>query len=462
MLNLGSIQLPTSAVTKTFAILAKKGAGKSYTAGVMMEEMFLNNLPFVVFDPIDVHWGLRFDKTGKKPMLPVVVFGVLENADIELTDEMGAVIAQAVVEKNISCVISTFGMSKKGQRKLITEFSEELLRINKTPRHIFIEEAHEFVPQRVGMDMGRVFSAVEALVVMGRNRGLGVTLINQRAATINKDVLTQIDTLLAFRNTSPHDRKALQEWVEAHGTEEDFNAFMASLPSLETGSGWIWSPEWLNKFERIKIRERDTLHPDREKLDKEFEMPELKQEDVQDFITAFKSALVVEEEKPKRKNKTTKFPNGSEITFGVDVGLGQDKSVEVLYPETITPAHVHVDPKDTKIEELEAEIVRLNGIISNASKVLRGEPIPKTLIEQSKTTHVLEMWLDKIGRSNSAGKILTLLKEKNGLKLTRHQIRTLVGISARSSGFASAVSLLKRNDLVREIDGHLVINPELI
>src|SRR5919197_1201293 len=53
-LNLGSLQIPLNAATKTFAILAKRGAGKSYTAAVLAEEFFKQNIPFVVFDPIDV------------------------------------------------------------------------------------------------------------------------------------------------------------------------------------------------------------------------------------------------------------------------------------------------------------------------------------------------------------------------------------------------------------------------
>ena len=215
-LHIGSLQLPVESTTKTFAVLAKRGAGKTYTAAVLAEEFFKNGIPFVVFDPIDVWWALR---------------------------------------------------------QLITELAEELLNLNDTPRHIFIEEAHEFVPQRVFGDLGRTYNAVSNLVTMGRNRGLGVTLINQRAATMNKDVLTQIDTLLAFRNVAPQDRKALREWVEYHATEGDFDAFIQSLPSLPTGEGWIWSPEFLNTFERIKIRERVTFHPDREKLGNRLSYP---------------------------------------------------------------------------------------------------------------------------------------------------------------------------------------------
>jgi len=143
-LNLGSIQLPLNAATKTFAILAKRGAGKSYTGAVMAEEFHKNNIPFVVFDPIDVWWGLRLAANGKDTGLPVIVFG-LEHADIALTREMGRDIARAIVEERVSCVISTFGMPKIAQRHLIAEFAEELLNINNSPRHVFIEFVYQLL-----------------------------------------------------------------------------------------------------------------------------------------------------------------------------------------------------------------------------------------------------------------------------------------------------------------------------
>src|SRR5690349_2671401 len=96
-INIGSIQLPINAATKTFAILAKRGAGKSYTAAVIAEEFARTNIPFVVFDPIDVWWGLRLAADGRGRGLPVVVFGV-EHADIPLERDMGRRIAQAIVK----------------------------------------------------------------------------------------------------------------------------------------------------------------------------------------------------------------------------------------------------------------------------------------------------------------------------------------------------------------------------
>lgn len=300
-LNLGGIKFPIEAATKSDAFLGKRGSGKTYNAAVYAEELHTAGIPILVFDPIDVWWGLKLNKDGKSKGLDIPVFG-LEHCDIPLTRDMGPEIVEAIVENNASAIISTFGMPKKQQRHLITELAEALLIKNNTPRHVFIEEAHEFVPQRVMGEMGRVFNAVSNLVVMGRNRGLGVTLINQRAATINKDVLTQIDTLVALRNVAPQDRKALREWVEHYSVEEKFDKFMASLPGLKTGDAWIWSPEFLNVFKKVRIRERKTFHPDREILGKKFTMPDMKKLDVSGFVERFKSKIEAKREE-KRSDK---------------------------------------------------------------------------------------------------------------------------------------------------------------
>jgi hypothetical protein len=46
-----NLALPLDAVTQTFAILAKRRVGKTYTASVMAEEFCKHKLPFVVLFP---------------------------------------------------------------------------------------------------------------------------------------------------------------------------------------------------------------------------------------------------------------------------------------------------------------------------------------------------------------------------------------------------------------------------
>ena len=436
-LNLGTTQIPISAATKTFAILAKRGAGKTYTAGVMAEEFFKSGVPFVVFDPIDVWWGLRLAANGKDKGLPVVVFG-LEHADIKIDREMGRKIAQAIVKDNISCVISTFGLPKVAQRHLIAEFAEELLNINNTPRHIFIEEAHEFVPQRVQGAMGKCFSAVESLVVMGRNRGLGVTLINQRAATVNKDVLTQLDTLLAFQNTSPQDRKALKEWVEFHAAKGDFEKFMASLPHLPKGEGWIWSPEFMGVFEKIKIRKRETFHPDREKIGDKFVMPNLDQIDIQVFIEKFGKLPNAKIEKKEKNIVKEPLPELLQVDFSE-----QERKIRNEY--------------ESQLMQKDLEISRLNKTLNSIRDFLgTKEKQDVTVVAMGN----INMWLEKLG-GGGASRILKFLAEKSGMKFTRSQVGLAVGLSPSSGSFATYISILKRNRLIIEQNREVWVNPDL-
>ncbi|MDZ4228257.1 MAG: DUF87 domain-containing protein [Candidatus Levybacteria bacterium] len=426
-LNLGSIQIPINACTKTFAILAKRGAGKTYTGAVMAEEFHKNNIPFVVIDPIDVWWGLRLDKDGKGKGLPVVVFGV-QHEDILLNRDMGRKIAQAVVKENVSCVINTFGLPKSAQRHLLAEFADELLNINNTPRHIFIEEAHEFLPQRVFGGLGVVFNAVSNLVVMGRNRGIGVTLINQRAATINKDVLTQLDTLLAFQNTSPQDRKALADWVEYHSAEGDFDKFMKSLPFLPKGEGWIWSPEFLGVFEKIKIRKRETFHPDREKLGDNFVMPELDQVDIQGFISKFSESVKKEQKKEIKsiiQEKVEEKRDSQEI-----ISLRNEYESKLL-------------GKDLEIRKREEIIEQVRRIVGQENPVAHSE----NMSFSSESNLVLE----KMG--GMPRKIYeTLLKHSNGL--TKRQIALMCGYSVTSGSYSNSLSKLRTMGLLSK-DGDI-------
>lgn len=421
-LNLGTVKVPINAATKTFAILAKRGAGKTYTGAVMAEEFAKNNIPFVVIDPIDVWWGLRLAADGKSKGLPVVVFGI-QHEDILLNRDMGRQIAQAIVKQNVSCVINTFGLPKAAQRHILAEFADELLNINNTPRHIFIEEAHEFLPQRVFGGLGTVFNAVSNLVVMGRNRGIGVTLINQRAATLNKDVLTQIDTLLAFQNTSPQDRKALADWVEYHSADGDFKKFMDSLPSLPKGEGWIWSPEFMEIFERIKIRKRETFHPDREKLGDTFVMPELDSQDIESFIREFSK----ETPKPKK---------------------AKEEEDEQYLPEMPAENIATIrNEYESKMVEKDIEINNLKSVINAVQRAIGVAQTENVLMSPiQEVNNESNLILQKMG--GMPRKVYeTLLKHPSGL--TKRQIALMCGYSVTSGSFSNAMSKLGTMGLMK-------------
>jgi hypothetical protein len=454
-MNLGSIQLPINSATKTFGVIGKRGGGKTYTGGVMAEEFYKDKIPFVVFDPIDTWYGLRLSVDGKGKGLPIVVFGI-EHADIKLDRDMGRRIAQSIVSRNVSCIISTFGMPKKAQRWLIAEFSEELLNINNTPRHVFIEEAHEFVPQRVMGDLGRTFNAVSNLVTMGRNRGIGVTILNQRAATVNKDVLTQIDTLIAMRSVGPQDRKALREWVEHHAAEGDFENFINSLPSLPTGKAWLWSPEFLGVFELITIRKRETYHPDREKIGDKFEVPALASADVESFISDFNRQAA----KPKKQ-----VAKGDEPAAVIEPPSGKtfpwpgpDKAEIIALRNEYESKLIG---KDGELQSLRVEVNRLRTALANIAKLAGGYlPTNGTTAIVAVANDTVALWYSKLG-NGGAGRMFKFLAENPGKQITRNQLALAAGLSANSGTFGTYLSKLKSNHLIVEQGGYYQINPEL-
>lgn len=443
-LNLGSISIPVSAAVRTMGVIGKKGSGKTFYSAVLAEEFHRVGVPFVVFDPIDVWWGLRLSADGKKPGLPVVVFGV-EHADIQLTRDMGVEIARAVVRDNVSCVISTFGMTKADQRKLIMDFSEELMRINDRPRHIFIEEAPEFLPQRVWGGLAQAFAAVEALVRMGRNRSIGVTLISQRAATIHKDVLTQIDTLIALRLLGPQDRAALGEWVEAHSAQANFDKFMKTLPSLPTGQAWVWSPEFLEIFKLAKIRKRNTFHPDPEKRG-QFSLDGHITTDVMGFIERFTAAAAAA--KPVGVVKSVKKDKRGGMSVAVQPVVPKEdlhfaneeiRRLKSEHESQMVAKDVLIGQANDRAQRAEnklRQIASIAGVAPDAGgggdDVLPG--LPET-----------NLMLEKLG--GMPRKIYeTLLKHPNGL--TSKQIGLMCGYAPSSGSFRNARAKLKTMGLV--------------
>lgn len=253
------LELPLEAVTQTFAILAKRGVGKTYTASVMVEEMLKAQLQVVVVDPIGVWWGLRSSADGKSEGLPVIIAGG-EHADVPIEPTSGEVLAEMIVEQHLSMVIDISLFRKHEQHKFMTAFAETLYRKNRQAVHLVLDEADEFAPQRaLGGDEPRMLGAIEDLVRRGRARGIGVTMITQRPAVLNKNVLTQIEVLVALRLTSPQDRAAIAEWVKYHADAGEAQEMLQSLGSLPVGTAWFWSPGWLNLFKKVAIRQRETL-----------------------------------------------------------------------------------------------------------------------------------------------------------------------------------------------------------
>lgn len=243
------LSLPEEAVTETFAFIGRRGSGKTYGCGVLVEGMLDIGAQVVIFDPIGNWYGLR---AGRVRFNVPILGG--EHGDIPLEPTGGSLIANIIIDKNTSAVLDLSSFTKKQRRTFVADFAERLFHRKKTkrsPLHVVFEEAQVFAPQRIPRGEERMLGAVEDIVRLGRNYGIGVSLITQRPQSVNKEVLNQVEALVVFQINGSHERKAIEAWVVHQGI--DTHEMVKELPSLPRGTAFLWSPQWLGKLVKIRV-----------------------------------------------------------------------------------------------------------------------------------------------------------------------------------------------------------------
>lgn len=253
------LALPEDVVTQAIGILARRGAGKTYTAGRLAESMLEHDHQIVVLDPVGVWWGLRALPDGSPSPHQVPVFGGL-HGDLPLEPEAGKLIADVVVDHGTSAIIDVSLFTKGQMRRFATDYAEHFFhrkKLTRSPIHLFLEEAQEFVPQKAYAGAERMLGAFESLIKLGRNFGIGCTMISQRPQAVNKDALNQAELLVVLQIAGPQERKAIAAWIDEKGAAGD--ELLDQLPKLKTGEAVIWSPSWLGVFQKVHIAKKRTM-----------------------------------------------------------------------------------------------------------------------------------------------------------------------------------------------------------
>lgn len=228
-------------------------SGKSYCATKLCEEMLDNAAQVVALDPVGVWYGLRVGGHYS-----IAIFGGL-HGDVPLEPGAGEFIANLIVDRGISAVLDVSQFEGDAQKaRFAKDFASRFFfRKKSSPSavHVFLEEAQEFVPQNPQRDEALMLHAFTRLAKLGRNFGIGVTLITQRPQEVNKKVLNLTECLLAFQLTGPHERKTIESWIQEKGINEDIREL---LPHLRVGQCHFWSPQWLRVNKTIQIAKKKT------------------------------------------------------------------------------------------------------------------------------------------------------------------------------------------------------------
>ncbi len=349
------------------AFLGIRDSGKSYAASWFAERILDAGIPFVTYDPIGVWRGLKYGREGK-PGYPVVVVGG-KKPDIPLVPEKEYIerVTRAAMQQNVPLVFDMFDvhLSKSDIRKVVLASGNVLLYENEHygVRHVFIEEAAEYIPQVVRDN--DIYSMFDKLGRLGGNEGLGYSIINQRAADVNKSMLELCNTLFLFKQTGSNTITALQKWMKVAGSD-NANELAASLPRLELGNCLAWLPGQMLP-QRTKIPEKTTIHPDRRK-------PGLLKKaiptDVFEFVSAMKQSI---EEQAKTVIPVSGLKH-REIENQIDAAKPDVSNAKVLEMES-TVKRLEMSLVATK-KDLTDVLVKLKNrdtVIANLRERLRPE-----------------------------------------------------------------------------------------
>jgi hypothetical protein len=236
--------IPREALDDRLGFIGTSGSGKTYNAGTAIEILLANRARAVIIDPLGVWWGLRLLADGKTASkFDVVIFGG-DHADLPLNEHAGALIGETAANMAESCIIDLSKMpSRAAERRFMTAFLETIYRkAGGEPFHLIVDEADLFAPQKPQAGDEVLLGHMENIVRRGRVRGFIPWLISQRPAVLNKNVLSQVDGLLAFKLTASQDRDALDAWIEGQADKAQGKEIKDSLPTFPIGEGIVWLP----------------------------------------------------------------------------------------------------------------------------------------------------------------------------------------------------------------------------
>ncbi|AWR99076.1 ATP-binding protein [Metallosphaera hakonensis] len=225
-MNLGTLILEREQVSrKCVAVLGIRGSGKSNTAKVLAEELIREGISLVVVDPDGEYRGLNavvFDKFNVEPEELVNVLLVGKSVVLDVNDWNNEVF------------------------EFLTSFFTylwEVSKIYKKDIFILLEEAHEFIPQGERTPLSDVLVRI---ALRGRKRGLGLLLVSQRSAKVNKDVLTQSEIYFLHKVVHPVDVRVYREILPIKSKELE-----SEIKSMGVGEAIFYKDGELTK---VKIR----------------------------------------------------------------------------------------------------------------------------------------------------------------------------------------------------------------
>jgi hypothetical protein len=183
-------------------------------------------------------------------------------ASLESLDSIGVFSEQStptdeLVRKSKASLINMKGVPPDIQDVVVARLTKELFDDRKAgkipPFLLVVEEAHNYCPER-GLGQAVSSSVLRTVASEGRKFGMGLCIVSQRPAKVEKNIISQCNTHIILKVTNPNDLKAIIQSVEGL-TNQTYN----EIQRLPVGVALI-SGASIQIPIMTEIRTRETSH----------------------------------------------------------------------------------------------------------------------------------------------------------------------------------------------------------
>lgn len=454
-----SLTLPLETVTEKLAFLGRTGSGKTYAAMKLAELMLNAGAQIGALDPVGVWRALRVPGPDGKAF-EVYVFGGLYG-DLPLEPTAGALIADVVCDRGISFVLDVSQFIPSEQQRFARAFADRFFQRKKAAPsavHLFLEECQEFIPQNPMGDEALTLHAFQRLWKLGRNFGIGGSLISQRPQEISKKAFNMSGTLFAFQMTGPQERKAVREWVADHGIATDIESV---LQKLRVGEPHVESPMFLEVSKTVRILPKITA--DLSSTPKVGASTAAKRPLTPIDVEQLKTALAATIEK-------TKADDPKELRRQIVELKRQVRTLELSKPEPVKPERVEVSVLTDTDREFLKELSNIAKVVVSDLENMLHVSSEIAAICQKATTAPAEKSSYKIPDKrqperqpqqsrpaghdsqselgNSGKRRMLIALAENPAGITASKLSILTGISRTGGTFRTYIGALKQAGFV--------------
>jgi len=253
-------------------ITGKSGSGKSYTVGVVIEELMKKQIPIVIIDRHGEYSSLKIlekenipdneDFFKKNDPEQNYLGGIIEFGDIIMNPgaDLGieyllAANVEDLIRSGSVIIVNLRGLEIPVQENIVMTFCYRLYKastLHEIPPHfLFIDEAHLFA----GKKKSETVEIIKLSAQEGRKFGHNLVIITQKPQLLDVVIRAQAGTWIIHKLTDLNDIKITCNSVEGLGNDAD-----EEIQNLLPGEAIISGDLTPNYPLRVKIRRRYTVH----------------------------------------------------------------------------------------------------------------------------------------------------------------------------------------------------------